>query len=125
MTDAIQVIGCSVPAGNGSTATTRFDTPLGWANVERIVIQFPPGPSGNVGVRILYALNPVYPAENGQWFEGDNYSFDFPVTNQQQAGQWALEAFNTDVFAHTIHVNYFYNYLLAESPPGSSGLVSL
>jgi hypothetical protein len=125
MTDAVQAFSLGIPAGNGSTLEYFIDCHLGWSEVTQIIIQFPAGPSGNVGVRVEYATNPVYPVGNNQWFVADNYVLTIPVTNQQQGGQWRFTGYNTDQFPHTIDIWFYYNYVTASTSSISSGLVAL
>lgn len=125
MTDAVQSFTLGIPAGNGSTLEWGIQCNLGWSNVNQIIIVFPPGPSGLVGVRIGYAGGYVYPSDTGQYFVADDYKLVIPVSNQQQAGQWTLNGYNTDEFFHSISAWFFYDYIIGSEPAPSSGLVSL
>lgn len=125
MTDAVQAFTLSLPAGSGSMEQFLVDCPLGWSDVTEIQILFPPGPAGNVGVAIYYADHQVYPVNSGAFFIADNYTVVIDTTNQQQAGQWRFQGYNTDQFPHAIQIWFFYNYVLASDAESGGGLVSL
>lgn len=125
MTDAVQAFTLGIPAGNGSTLEWGIQCNLGWSNVTQIIIVFPPGPSGLVGVRIGYAGGFVYPAERGQYFVADDYKLVIPVTNQQQAGQWTLNGYNKDQFFHNIQAWFYFDYVIGLEQAPDTGLVSL
>jgi hypothetical protein len=125
MADAIQAFILDVPAGNGGGLIHSVDCPLGWSDVSNIMITFPAGCSGLVGARIEYAGNQVYPISISGWFVLDDYVLQIPVTNQQQAGQWRLAAYNIDYYPHSITAYFSFNYLLPSNQPSSSGLISL
>lgn len=125
MTDAVQSFPLTIPAGNGSFLEWGVSCPLGWSNVTQIILVFPPGCAGLVGVRLGYAGGYVYPAQQGQYFVADDYNLAIPVTNQQQAGQWTLNGYNRDTYQHTVDGWFFYDYIIGTESSPSSGLVSL
>lgn len=125
MTDAIKAFSIDIPPGNGQVFDNTVDCDLGWSDVTQITIGFPPGPSKHVGIWLAYADNRVYPLGEGSAFVADDYIFSFPVTNQQQGGQWTIHGWNTDVFEHSITVWFFYNYVTVSEGNTTPGMVSL
>lgn len=125
MTDTVLANGMLLPAGNGSQAVFFNHIDLGWSDVQEIMIVFPPGCAGLVGVQIQYAVNPVYPNDAGGYYVLDNYTLTIPVSRQQQGGQWRIAGYNQDTYPHTIRSYWSYNYLNAPQRASSSPLVSL
>ena len=125
MTDAIQGFPLTIPA-NGSPNNVFFvDCELGWANVTQILLVFPPGCSGLVGVRVEHGGAQLYPLVPGTWFIFDDFTVVIPVTSQGEAGQWHVAGYNQDAFEHTIQAYFYYDYVdTGQSTPGSS-LISL
>lgn len=123
MTDAVQAFTLTIPSG-GSPSTVFFvDCELGDSNVTQIILVFPPGCSGNVGVRVESGGAQLYPLVAGTWFMLDDYTLLIPVTNQINSGQWHVAGYNQDFYDHTITAYFFYDYLNLTGQ-GSSGLLS-
>jgi len=125
MTDASSAFPIAVPANTAKTSPVTVQCPLGWSDVQSIMLVFPAGCSGFVGLSIRYAGNPVYPVGSNAFYVLDDYVLVIPVTNQQKAGQWQVVAYNTDFYAHTPTVYFSYNYLPQGQQGNSSTLVSL
>jgi len=125
MTDVVTECDLILPAGNGSTAIYYEEANLGWSDVQSIMLVFPPGCSGLVGVQIQYAVNPVYPNGPNSWYILDDYVLAIDVTNQQQGGQWRVVGYNTDTYQHIVRGYFSYNYLTASQQEAVSSLVSL
>jgi hypothetical protein len=85
----------------------------------------PPGPAGLVGFAIYGGGSQIFPQQNDTWFIFDDYVYDQAVSNQIDSGQWAIVAYNLDVFDHTLQF-YFYTNNISYSPgPDLSIHVSL
>lgn len=125
MTDAISAVPIALPGGGNPNSLFFVPVNLGWSDVEQIIIRFPPGCSGLVGVRIEYAVNPVYPIGANSWFTLEDESVTINVTNQPQSGQWRVTGYNSDFYQHTPVAYFFYNYLQPPASSPVSALVSL
>jgi hypothetical protein len=125
MPDAVYEQDLTIPAGNGSKGIYFNAVNLGLSDVQEIMIVFPPGCAGLVGVVIQYAVNPVYPNANGSYYVLDDYVLTIPVSGQQKAGQWRIAGYNQDTFPHTIRSYWSYNYLTVPEVTGTSPLISL
>jgi hypothetical protein len=115
----------TIPAGNGSYAGYYNLVNLGWSDVQEIMLVFPPGCSGLVGVQIQYALNPVYPNAAAAFYVLDDYVLTIPVSGQQQGGQWRIYGYNLDTYQHTVRSYWSYNYLSSGQQGQQSQLISL
>jgi hypothetical protein len=124
MTDVVAAYNLIIAPTTGAQ-THSVGINLGWSKVTQILIVFPPGPSGLVGVRIEYGSTPVYPNNSGSYFVADNYVIEIPVTNQEQGGTWAARGYNNDEFTHVIPVWFYYDYINATDTSNSGALVSL
>lgn len=125
MTDQITQATLSLPAGNGSQAIFFNHVDLGLSDVEYITLVFPPGCAGLVGVRIEFAVNPVYPLPTGSWFIFDDYTFNIQVSGQGNSGQWRVVGYNQDTYPHNIQSYWGWNYLKRPDASLSSPLISL
>lgn len=125
MADTVYEQDLAIPAGNGSKSAWYNQVVLGWSDVQEIMIVFPPGCSGLVGVQIDYAFNPVYPNANNSWYVLDDYTLVIPVSSQQQGGQWEIYGYNQDTYVHTIRSYWSYNYLTSDQIAAASPLISL
>lgn len=124
MSDFIRSAVLTIPAGHGSGQLYINDVPLGISDVEKIDLVFPPGCSGLVGVRIEFAINPVYPTGSPGFFILDDDRIQIPVSNQGNSGQWRLTGYNQDAYVHSVYAYFYYN-MVDSAPSSSSSLVSL
>ncbi|MBD3390733.1 MAG: hypothetical protein GF410_01845 [Chitinivibrionales bacterium] len=75
--------------------------------VYQTIVQFPPGPSGLVGVKILDAGVQVWPRTDGEYFVADNYTFEIEDFVWKQTEPWIYDiwTYNTDTeYDHTVAV---------------------
>ena len=93
-----------VPAGTSRTAPLTFSLPMPPRTVERIVVDVPPGPRGEVGWAIGAAGVSILPAEAGAFIVTDNREVDWPLEQQVDSGAWQLFAYNTGAFNHALYV---------------------
>lgn len=125
MTDRIGTFQLTIPAQGAPNTIFFVDCELGDSNVTRIILQFPPGCAGNVGVRLEQGGSQVYPYTIGQFFIFDDYTLEIDPTDKGTSGQWHLAGYNTDQYPHTVTVHFFYDLVKFESPGQSTPLVSL
>ena len=103
----VYVFEVAVPAGTlaASPVEQVFMLPVGTLN--RVEIFFPPGPQGEVKVRMLLNGTQIYPSETGQWIAWDagavdaSLALDVPYGENQVKVQVCSPNAN---FAHTITV---------------------
>lgn len=75
--------------------------------IYKVEISFPPGPSGYVGVQLKTASHNLYPADEDQWFIGDNdtLSFEDEYMFNLESKQIDINCYNEDeTYDHTIQV---------------------
>ena len=125
MTDQITNSILGLPPGNGSKALFFNAVNLGDSEVEYITLVFPPGCAGLVGVRIEFAVNPVYPLPTGSYFIFDDLTYTIQVSGQGNSGQWRVVGYNQDTYFHTIQTYWGWNYLKRANPQSAATLISL
>jgi hypothetical protein len=108
MSDAVKIV--PITAAPNPAGYVATDVILPTCTVDRIILQFPPGCCGLVGVVIASGGSNVYPPDTSTGFFMDDYKLEIPVTNQTNSGQWAVAVLNTDVLPHTITAYFFYTY---------------
>jgi|ERR1700749_836891 len=111
MADALKVFQPILPAGNGATNVLNFDTLLGASIVRRILITWPAGCGGLVGVRIEAGQGFAFPSDGVNFLSFDDYTYAFDVDNQIDSGQWRMVTYNRDFVVHLVQVVYEYDYL--------------
>lgn len=111
MADASAIFEPLLPPGNGSNAFYTYAASLGPSIVRRILITFPAGCGGLVGVAIVAGGTVAFPVGGGSYFSFDDYTYAFDVSNQVTTGQWSLLMYNADYILHGIQVVFEYDFL--------------
>jgi hypothetical protein len=125
MTDAIQAFNLTLPANGSSSAIFFTPCNLGPSLVSQIILNFPPGCSGLVNVRIESGGAQIYPLNAGTFFNFDDYALTIPVSNAIDSGSWHIAGYNTDFYPHTVSAYFFYDYIKGGSDSSGSILASL
>jgi len=125
VTDFVSAFAPGAPVGTTPSTFATAHIKLGQSAVEQIIIVFPPGCSGLVGVRIGYGGNPVYPIGNNSWFVLDGETITINPTNQETGGTWNIDLYNLDNYSHTIQVYMYWNYVNAAAASTASTLISM
>lgn len=116
---------CTIPANTPSTAPKHFPLVFAAANVERIDVRVPPGPSGTVGFNINHGGGNFIPEGSGNWIIADDQYLQWPLDDAPNNGNWDIVAYNVDVVAHTIYLFFNVSNLAVVNTPGSSGMIGL
>jgi len=93
-----------VPAGTLSTAPVTQLLFTQRAQLMRLEIRVPPGPSGLVGFRFTHSQEQVIPKVAGTWIVTDDEVISWVLDDLSQQPDWRISAYNTDVFDHTLFV---------------------
>lgn len=106
MADRIEVFDVTVPTG--TTVAAPQTTALEFADgiVTDIEILIPPGPSGFVGFRFAYGGQPIIPHTVNEFIIASGEVIKWPIRNFPTGRKWQLQAHNTDIFNHTIHLRF-------------------
>ncbi len=103
MASTVWAFQVTIPAGG----TILADTPMPEGTVEEIVITVPPGPSGLVGLQLWVKGGQAQPVQQGAWFIADDRIISLKLAGQPDSGAWQLNGYNTDIYPHTIGLEYY------------------
>lgn len=102
----VRSFAATIPAGTPKNAPVTVDVSFPPRVVLAVSWQVPPGPSGLMGWRLtMSGGNPVIPAGDG-WIIADNRSGSWPVAGQPDSGAWEVTGYNTDIFDHTVYLDF-------------------
>lgn len=106
MAERIETFDVTIPAGTAiaSAQTTALNFNMGV--VQKIEILIPPGPSGLVGFRIRHSAQTVIPHSGSGWIIADDEKIEWPLENFPVGNKWTIQAYNTDVFPHTLYLRF-------------------
>lgn len=125
MADALQATTGLIPASTKLPSTVVFGPNLGPSIVRRILITWPAGCGGLVGVRVTAGGGFAFPALAGQYLAYDDYTYPFDVANQVTSGQWLAVCYNVDLIDHLITIVYEYDYLRGNQQASSMNQIAL
>lgn len=118
MANRIEGFDVSFPAGTQVATPVTINTPFPDGTVVRVDVQVPPGPSGLVGWAILHSQQQIIPRKTGQYIVADDSDFSWALEDYPVGSLWAFRGYNTDIYVHTIHVQFLINELATpETPP--------
>lgn len=107
-TPAVEVrsFAVTIPAGTpvASPATTEINFPP--RTVVAVDWQVPPGPSGLMGWRLAMSEGTAVLPTGGGWIIADNVEKTWSVQGQPNSGAWELTGYNTDIYPHTVYLNF-------------------
>jgi hypothetical protein len=93
---------------------TAIDTPLvtpldlGDVRLDRLVLRFPPGPSGLVGAAIYASGTQILPfGPPGTWIIGDDEQVPSEYGDEIDQGV-TIVTYNLDTFEHTLYWRFYY-----------------
>jgi hypothetical protein len=96
----------TIPAGTAIAAPAVTALTMPSRIVRRILVRFPPGPQGQVGVQLRSGDVQVIPWTTGTWLVGDGEAIPWEPTGTIESGAWQLAGYNTGAFDHTIYLTY-------------------
>jgi hypothetical protein len=115
----------AVPANTPKAApvTVNWTVYPGWCS--RFLIGIPPGHAGLTGIRLTYQTTPVIPFDLTSFLVGSGERFDVPWQDEIMQTGLAVQAYNTDKYAHNFYLwadidPYLATYkgqLMAGGPP--------
>lgn len=123
--DRLEPFAVTIPAGNGSLATATTNLSFADGIVTNLHVTVPPGPAGLVGFRFLHAGAQLLPRAGTQFFIADSREIDWPLHGLPTAGRWQLQAYNADVFNHTLYFEFWIDEILTTVAPRYPDLVAI
>lgn len=118
MATRIEVFQVTVAAGTLQATPTDTELTFTPARVERMEIMVPPGPSGFVGFAIVHSNQQIIPFQSGSFIVADDEVLRFDLEAYPEGSSWTVRAFNTDIYAHTLHIRLYLDDTPEEVPVG-------
>jgi hypothetical protein len=118
----------TIPAGTAQDAPYTADITFPAYQVNALRWKVPPGPSGLMGWQLQVAGQPVIPRVAGSWIVADNESDTWTLTGYPDQGQWQLAGYNTDIYDHTVYLDFLLDPVVSQQPsqlPGSPAIAAL
>lgn len=106
MADRIEIFAVTVAPGTLQSATQIDDLSFQDGIVKHITVTIPPGPSGFMGFHFLHMGGPVIPYFGDAYIIGDNRLVEWDVNGMPTADGWQLESYNTDIFPHSVYIEF-------------------
>lgn len=75
--------------------------------VTEIHWRVPGGPAGNLGWKLTMSGGQNLLPVNGTFIVTDDRADVWPVINQPDGGQWEVTGYNTDIYDHTVYLDFF------------------
>jgi hypothetical protein len=96
----------TIPAGTPASALVTVDISILPVTVNRIDIRVPPGPSGLMSFALFAGGGQALPIEYGTYFTWDDVDRSFPIDGLPDGGVWEIVGYNTDIYDHTVYVDF-------------------
>lgn len=96
----------TIPAGTPVSAPVTVDVSFPPRTVVGVHWKVPPGPSGLMGWRLTMSGGNAVVPTGGGWVIADNESDTWPLTGQPDSGAWEVTGYNTDVYDHSVYVDF-------------------
>lgn len=116
MADRIEIFAVTVPAGTAKNAPVILETPFNDGIVEHLTITVPDGPSGFMGFNFVHMGAPVIPYTGNNYVIANNRVIEWDLTGMPTANGWGVQAYNTDIYPHSIYLEYLINEIPTTSP---------
>lgn len=109
MTERIEVFQVTIPAGTAQASPLTTPLSFNQGIVHKLEITIPPGPSGLVGFRIRHSSQTVIPNSGTNFIIADGQYIEWDLEGYPVGNAWAIQAYNTDVFPHTLYLRFLIN----------------
>lgn len=124
---AQRILPFTVTTGTQYTPQNPLTTNLSFqsADVIRIDIMVPPGPSGFLGFHLDNGGGQVIPEGEDVWITPDDVYLSFTVEDMPNNGNWQLVSYNQGNYSHTIYIYLHVNNLQLNTGIGTSVPIGL
>lgn len=96
----------TIPAGTPLAAPTTVNTTFAEGVVEQVDLMVPPGSSGLMGFQLWVLGGQVVPTNLGGYFIWDGRTQSLVLSDLPDSGAWQVVGYNTDIYDHTVYVDY-------------------
>lgn len=117
MATEIRSFAPTIPANTPKSAPVTIPIVFPPRTVVQVDWQVPPGPAGLMGWALTIAGQPVIPRNPGAFIVTDGRTQSWPLEDFPDQGQWQLTGYNTDIYDHTVYLDFL--LLLNSAPSGT------
>lgn len=107
----------TIPAGTPISAPFTQDIFFPVREVTSVHWKVPPGPSGLMGWRLTMSEGQAVIPTGGGWIIADNTDQTWPLTGQPDSGAWEVTGYNTDIYPHTIYLDFLLDLVSDTTAP--------
>jgi hypothetical protein len=102
--DRLYYLEVTTPANTPLASPQSTLWPLEDNYLKYVDVLVPPGPSGLLGFRLMWANQQVIPWGNDSWLITDNERVHVDCDFMMTITGLVIESYNTDIYAHTIYI---------------------
>lgn len=106
----------TIPAGTPLSSPVTSDVAFPARIVTGVHWKVPPGPSGLMGWRLSMSGGIAVIPTGGGWVIADDDSDTWPLTGQPDSGAWQVTGYNTDVYDHTVYLDFLLDLVAMSAP---------
>lgn len=106
MAQRIETFDVTIAAGTAIATPQTTVLNFNQGVVQQLEIIVPPGPSGLVGFRIRHSGQTIIPQSGVGWIISNDEQIKWPLENYPVGNKWSIQAYNTDVFQHTLYLRF-------------------
>lgn len=111
----IRSFAATIPAGTAKGSPVTLSVAFPARVVTEVHWRVPPGPSGLMGWKLTMSNGQAVLPTNGTFIVVNDKGDTWPVVNQPDGGQWEVTGYNTDIYDHTVYLDFFLD-LVGQSP---------
>lgn len=111
----IRSFAVTIPAGTAVASPLISQISFPARVVTEIHWRVPSGPAGNLGWKLTMSNGQAVLPTNGQYIITDDKADVWTVINQPDSGKWEVTAYNTDIYDHTVYLDFFLD-LVGQAP---------
>ena len=71
-----------------------------------LALRFPPGPNGELGVRLGSSGGVIIPDNAGAWIIASDEVINWDLRDQINSGGWELTGYNTGLYDHSVYLRF-------------------
>lgn len=115
MAQQVFIFPVTIPAGTAKATPQTTQMTMPPRIVDKVEIEVPPGPRGEVGFHLGSKGTQIIPDGVGTYIVTDGETIQWPLEGQMDSGGWEMVAYNTGFYSHTITARFLVRM------PGAAG----
>lgn len=113
----VRSFAATIPANTPANTPVTIQLTMPPRVVTSIHWRVPPGPSGLMGWRLTMSNGVAVIPTGGGYIITDDDHDTWPVTGQPDSGYWELSGYNTDIYQHTVYLDFLLDLISGVSTP--------